>query len=72
MTGTPQQAGDIETEFPGWEAFRGVNLLWYARLLLSSPPVVLRGESLTDLRDQIIGWRWRRSFAAEEQSLTDK
>ncbi len=41
------------SELPGWHAWRGVNGLVYARLLKSSPPIVVRGEDAVDLRDQI-------------------
>ena len=43
-----------------WEVWRGIAGLVYARKMLSSPPVVLRGEDPTDLRDQIRGWLGRR------------
>jgi hypothetical protein len=43
----------LAREFPGWHVWKGVSQLWYARLPLSSPPIVVRGEDLTDLRDQI-------------------
>ena len=52
----PQSVSDLEAEFPGWHAWLGVNNLWYVRKTMSSAPVVMRGESLTDLRDQIIVW----------------
>jgi hypothetical protein len=41
-------------EFPGWEAWRAVSGLVYARRLDTVPPVVVRGEDAVDLRDQII------------------
>jgi hypothetical protein len=37
----------------GWEHWRGVTGTWYARRTKSSPPIVLRAESLTDLREQV-------------------
>ena len=40
-------------ELPGWHVWRGINGLVYARLLNSSPPLVVRGEDAVDLRDQI-------------------
>jgi hypothetical protein len=44
----------IEREFPGWHCWEGVgDTGFYARRLLSSPPVVLRAESLDDLRVQV-------------------
>ena len=46
----------IEREYPHWHCWRGIAGLVYARRLLSSPPVVLRGEDPLDLCDQIQGW----------------
>ena len=40
-------------ELPYWHVWRGVSGLLYARRLNSSPPVVVRGEDVVDLRDQI-------------------
>lgn len=40
-------------EFPAWQVWRGVDDLCYARLLGSSPPIVVRGEDAVDLRDQV-------------------
>ena len=43
---------ELEHEFPGWHWWRGVgDAGWYARRELSSPPVVLRAESLDDLQN---------------------
>jgi hypothetical protein len=47
--------------FPGWHAFRGANLMYYARLSKSSPPVLVRGESPEDLRDAIVSVIVRRA-----------
>jgi hypothetical protein len=58
MTGEPT-LDDLRKEFPRWEFFTGVNHLPYARLPLTSPPVVLRGEDVTDLRDQVNGYLGR-------------
>lgn len=52
----PRSAKALEQEFPQWEVWKGVSRLWYARLLKSSPPVVVKGEGLMDVRDQIIVW----------------
>lgn len=49
----------LEHEFAGWQCFRGVNRLCYARLLKSSPQVLVRGESWDDLRNMIIREIWR-------------
>jgi hypothetical protein len=50
----------LETEFPGWQCFRGTNLLTYARTY-GSPGKLVRGEDWTDLRDEI-----RRAIARSE------
>lgn len=47
---------DLRREFPGWEFWYGISQLWYARRLNTSPPVLLRGEDLMDLRDVVRGW----------------
>jgi hypothetical protein len=47
-------AEDVAREFPGWQVWRGICHMWYGRLLDSSPPVIVRGEDPTDLRDEII------------------
>ena len=52
----PRSVSDLEAEFPEWDAWRGVNNLWYVRKTMSTAPVIMSGESLTDLRDQIIVW----------------
>lgn len=50
---------DVAAEFPAWHLWRGIAGLCYARRMLSSPPVVLRAEDPTDLRDQINGYLGR-------------
>ena len=55
-THEPQSRKDIEREFPGWNAYRGVNMLWYGRIpQQGSDWEVGPAEDLDDLRDQIIG-----------------
>ena len=44
----------IEAEFPGWEAWQGIDRLWHARIRGATPPVMVHGEDLVDLRDQLI------------------
>jgi hypothetical protein len=46
-------AEDLEHEFPGWRVWLGISSLWYARRVLSSPPVILRAETLNELREAI-------------------
>ena len=43
----------LETEFPDWEAWQGIDRLWHARIRGATPPVMVHGEDLTDLRDEI-------------------
>ena len=50
----------LEAEFPGWQCFRGTNLLTYGRTH-DSPNELVRGEDWTDLRDEI-----RRAIAHRE------
>ena len=39
-------------EFPHWHVWRGVCGLLYARRPRTSPPAVVRGEDVVDLREQ--------------------
>jgi hypothetical protein len=57
----PQSIAEIESEYPTWQVWEGVNQMFYARLIKSSPPVVITGEDLLDLRDQIRGWIGRHT-----------
>jgi hypothetical protein len=43
----------LETTFTGWHCWRGVSGIWYARRVRSSPPVVLRAESLAELKELV-------------------
>jgi hypothetical protein len=40
-------------ELPHWHVWRGVSGLVYARRPRTSPPIVIRGEDIEDLRAQI-------------------
>jgi hypothetical protein len=53
----------VAREFPGWHCWRGIAGLVYARKLQTSPPVVLRAEDPTALRDEIRGWVGRQRGA---------
>jgi hypothetical protein len=53
MDGSSDTAG-LAGEFPGWEAWQGIDRLWHARIRGAVPPVMVHGEDLVDLRDQII------------------
>jgi hypothetical protein len=54
----------LETEFVGWQAWRGVSGLFYARRRLSSPPIVVRAGSLEDLRERV-----KEHLASKERPL---
>lgn len=43
----------IEDDFRGWEWWRGIGGLYYARRRRSSPPVVLRAATMDELKDKI-------------------
>ena len=45
----------LAQEFPAWEAWQGLDRLWHARVRGATPPVMVHGEDLVDLRDQILG-----------------
>ena len=51
---------DVRVMFPDWEFWQGIAGLCYARKLLTSPPVVLRGEDPCALRGEIVGWLGRQ------------
>ena len=51
---TENDVAQIAGEFPGWEAWQGIDRLWHARIRGATPPVMVHGEDLVDLRDQII------------------
>jgi hypothetical protein len=58
-------ADEISAEFPGWEAWQGIDRLWHARIRGATPPVMVHGEDLVDLRDQIIGYLGRTADDAD-------
>jgi hypothetical protein len=60
-------ASDIAREFPDWEAWQGFNRLWHARIRGAVPPVLVHGEDLVDVRDQIIAYQWRIQADREAQ-----
>jgi hypothetical protein len=53
MDGINDAAG-LAGEFPGWEAWQGIDRLWHARIRGAIPPVMVHGDDLVDLRDQIL------------------
>jgi hypothetical protein len=52
-TDIPEWWQPYASEYPAWHAFKGVNMLCYARIPRTSPPIIVRGESPEDLRDEI-------------------
>jgi hypothetical protein len=52
--GPERDLGDQDDVPCGWHYWRGVSGLFYARRKLSSPPVVLRAETLDGLRKQVL------------------
>jgi hypothetical protein len=53
VTGDEITVGSIASEFPGWEVWQGIDHLWHARIRGATPPVMVHGEDLVDLRDQV-------------------
>jgi hypothetical protein len=49
---------DVQAEFSGWEAWRGISGLYYARQAgrTGQPRVQAEGEDPRDLRDSIVRW----------------
>lgn len=43
----------ISQEFPGWEAWQSLSGLWHARIVGSVPPVMVHGDTVCEIRDQI-------------------
>ena len=54
MEPSNDDAFQIAGEFPGWEAWQGIDRIWHARIRGATPPVMVHGADLLDLRDQII------------------
>lgn len=53
----------LAAEFPAWEAWQGIERLWHARIRGATPPVLVHGEDLVDLRDQIRAYLGRNGIA---------
>jgi hypothetical protein len=47
-------AASIEAEFPGWETFRGVDRRWHARIRGADMLVMVHGDDLEGLREEIV------------------
>lgn len=48
---------EYQQEFRHWWVWRGIAGLLYARRIMSSPPRVVRAESVEDLREKIVSAR---------------
>jgi len=57
MAAAESAAGLAVLQEQGWHVWRGVSGLVYASLPRSSPPGVLRGESITELAARAAGWK---------------
>jgi hypothetical protein len=58
-----QELYELRLEFPEWDIRHGISALWVGILRGSvNPPVIIRGESLQDLRDELT-----RDFAKRER-----
>ena len=44
----------IEHEFPEWEIWQAIDGRFCARIRGAVPPVMVHGEDLVDLRDQVV------------------
>jgi hypothetical protein len=49
----PPKAQAIMDDYPAWAVWIGINSIWYARLLNSTPPVILREGTAEELRDAL-------------------
>ena len=58
----------IEAEFPGWETFQGVDRRWRARIRGATPPALVHGDDLVDLREEII----RKNSQLEELEYQER
>lgn len=48
-----QQAARIAEQYPGWEAWRGLNHQWHARLQGAEKPVMVHADTAEELAEQI-------------------
>jgi hypothetical protein len=57
----------IETEFPGWEAWQGVDRRWHARIRGATLPVMVHDDDLVGLREEI-----QRKISQMEQAANQQ
>ena len=55
MAERDRQIMAIAGQFPGWEAWQGLDGQWHARIVGAIPPVMVHAESADELRGQIRG-----------------
>jgi len=61
-------AAEIAGEFPGWEAWQGIDRRWHARIRGATPPVMVHGDDLADLRARIVAYQRRAEVDTDRGS----
>jgi hypothetical protein len=56
MIGDEPDLADIAARFPAWEAWRGIEGLMHGRIKGAAPPVIVTGDDVQDLDDEIVRW----------------
>lgn len=54
---------DVAARWPRWEAWRGIDGLFHARIRGATPPAMVHGEDLQDLMDEIQRWEGQHDRA---------
>lgn len=60
---------DLAIQFPRWNIWQAANKRWYARLLNSSPAIVLDAEDTLGLYDEIVRIESLREIESAEAQL---
>jgi hypothetical protein len=55
MAAREEQIRAIMEQFPGWEAWQGLDGQWHARIVGAVPPVMVHARSPRELCEQIRG-----------------
>jgi len=53
MAERDRQIKAISAQFHGWEAWQSLDGQWHARVIGTTPPVMVHGASADDVREQI-------------------
>jgi hypothetical protein len=53
VTGKPDPLDQLAGDFPGWRIWRGRDGVLFAWLLDSKPPLLLRAETVDELREAV-------------------